>query len=655
MSNREFATNKNWPDLSYEETQPWSSEERHFFPVGKWPWRQQNNFKYRPESEKYIGRNYWGLESEKGDQTGQTEVEWQQQPPFWDIGKMNVWPVEETLKMPYFWSQTDRMLKPYGYGSWDKTKNHSELSKKQNTNDEVVVPKITMKTWNSLTSDPATWPYKLPSAKPWPKDENGKSYNPNADLIRKLGLDKENNVDWSKDRSENSGKLVFEKQTDSISSKDALRNKELSRLNSSLNKPIGNRSNYDNYKKSPQEKSMKETPNWMYQNVDQSKNWIKPQTVSNSPKNEEVNNWNRKFEILARNQDKLINLHDENSSSSSRFWPFNTAKTKEQKWSDKDRNGLMKPWKSKIKDDNLDVTMNNANFWKEKSNNSWLPKIKEDLWTPRMKSAPSWISKIDDNSWTSKTGNDPWKLKPSNSESWTANDNIWTESSDDSWPQNSNDLSSWTMKEKAQDFLTKSNRADDNSPHKTKDSNSWADKFNSITAWKNNDDNWPRKVGQYSWQKINDDWNMGYGKNSAGTWPSKWKQFAYHKVTAVPISKPGTTADISSLKSKNAFVAVSAVSPSTNYNGNDWRRNNVEEAMREDNFRLEETDRSNNQIRQSEGERPIYAWKKDGSELNNGLRGKHNSSEPLENQLEALKQDDSLWLYNENEIETSEV
>lgn len=51
-----------------------------------------------------------------------------------------------------------------------------------------------MKSWNSLTSDPATWPFKLPDAKPWPKDQNGKSYNPNADLVRKLGLDKQNKL-----------------------------------------------------------------------------------------------------------------------------------------------------------------------------------------------------------------------------------------------------------------------------------------------------------------------------------------------------------------------------------------------------------------------------------------------------------------------------
>lgn len=609
-----------------------------------------------------MDRNYWTtLGSEKDGQTEQTEIEWQQlQSPFWD-NKINIWPVEETLKMPSLWSQTDRTsMKPYGYGqpsTWEKSKNHSELNKKEDTNDKVVLPKITMKTWNSLTSDPATWPYKLPSAKPWPKDENGKSYNPNADLVKKLGLDKENDIDWSKNRDEKSGRLVFEKQIDSVSSKDASKSKELTRLNHSKYKLISNRSNYDdNYKKSQQQKSMKETPNWMYQNVKQTKEWIKPQIVPNSPKNGEVNTWNRKFEMLAENQAKSINSNDENSSFS-RFWqPFNAANSKEQKWSDKDRDSLTKPWKDNVKNDNLGVTVNNENFWKEKSNNSWLSKTKENLWTTRMKSTPSWRLKVDDNnSWTSKTDNDAsWMLKSSVPDSWTTNDNIWTGkfNSVDSWSPSSKDLSSWTVKGKAQDSWTKSNKADSWSRN-TKDNNFWADKFNNIAIWKNNDDNWPGKAEQYSWQqKINDDWNIGYGKNSAGTWPSKWKQFAYHKVTAVPISKPGTTADVSSPKSKNAFVAVSAVSSSTNYNGNDWRKNDVEEAMREDNFRLEETgDQSSNQIRQSEAERPIYAWKKDGSELaNNGVRRKNNSSEPLETQLEALKQDD-VWLYKENEVE----
>lgn len=59
-----------------------------------------------------------------------------------------------------------------------------------------------MKSWNSLTSDPATWPFKLPAAKAWPKDQNGKSYNPNADLVRKLGLDKQNRLLSEKNPSE---------------------------------------------------------------------------------------------------------------------------------------------------------------------------------------------------------------------------------------------------------------------------------------------------------------------------------------------------------------------------------------------------------------------------------------------------------------------
>ncbi|XP_015109250.1 uncharacterized protein LOC107036043 [Diachasma alloeum] len=66
---------------------------------------------------------------------------------------------------------------------------------------DVILPKLTMKTWNSLTSDPATWPFKLSGAKPWPKDKNGKVYNPNAELVRKLGLDKQNRMLEKDDKS----------------------------------------------------------------------------------------------------------------------------------------------------------------------------------------------------------------------------------------------------------------------------------------------------------------------------------------------------------------------------------------------------------------------------------------------------------------------
>lgn len=77
--------------------------------------------------------------------------------------------------------------------SWAQPEKSREENSKNNNSEfkqevDSKEPKLTMKTWDSLTSDPATWPFKLPGAKPWPKDENGKSYNPNADIVRKLGL-----------------------------------------------------------------------------------------------------------------------------------------------------------------------------------------------------------------------------------------------------------------------------------------------------------------------------------------------------------------------------------------------------------------------------------------------------------------------------------
>ena len=77
-----------------------------------------------------------------------------------------------------------------------------------------------MKSWNSLTSDPATWPFKLPAAKPWPKDQNGKSYNPNADLVRKLGLDKQNRLLSEKNPSKDY-KPIETKYSERIISKDS--------------------------------------------------------------------------------------------------------------------------------------------------------------------------------------------------------------------------------------------------------------------------------------------------------------------------------------------------------------------------------------------------------------------------------------------------
>ncbi|XP_034944283.1 uncharacterized protein [Chelonus insularis] len=125
-------------------------------------------------------------------------------------GKFNSWSAEKNMEMPP-WNLVDESSRSKGYGRdvvvADKNRNHSELSevlKSKQIEENVVLPKITMKTWNSLTSDPATWPFKLSSAKPWPKDKNGKSYNPNADLVRKLGLDKQEQLI---DKDDNKGEM----------------------------------------------------------------------------------------------------------------------------------------------------------------------------------------------------------------------------------------------------------------------------------------------------------------------------------------------------------------------------------------------------------------------------------------------------------------
>lgn len=684
--NREFATSRSWPDIFYKHNRPWNTYEHSFPPSSnRWPWAQQSDFRYWPERGKYPqDRNYWTpLESEEDMMMSHTEnEEWPQQQqqqqriPFWQSNISNTRPIGKPLKVQPPWRQVDGAIKTYGRDqliNWgEKSKNHSELNKKEDIDNKVVLPKITMKTWNSLTSDPATWPYKLPNAKPWPKDENGKSYNPNADLIRKLGLDKEGDADWPQGKKEKIGKLVFQKQTGTVTSKNSSKKEEFMRLNDTKYKMLNNNSNYSDYKK---QESMKETPNWMYQNVKNSKNWIKTQTPSNTPKIHGTDSWNKKPEeppgtpwsrktqpiILSKIQStgsdgpiKNSNSNQENSSFSHLSPPNTINSNEQQQWSNKYREPLMESWRDNTRNsDSWSVKVNGGNSWKGKAENTWLSKTKENSWAT--KSAPtSWRSKVgDSNSWQSRTENDAsWRFKPSNAGSWTTNNNIWPEKSNNinSWSSASNDLHPWFMKEKAEQSWTKSNT--DSWPQKVKDNNSWTNKLNSVSTWRSNDDDWPRKSGQNSWQqKINDDWNMSYRKSSASTWPSKWKQFAYHKVMALPISKPGTAADVASPKSRNAFVAVSAVSSA---NGNVWRRNDVEDTIHEGNFRLEEPNRSSNQIR-PESERPIYAWKKDGSSVNNNsVRRSSNGTDPLENQLEALRRDDS-WPYKENEVETIEV
>lgn len=96
------------------------------------------------------------------------------------------WSTEKNMRLPS-WTRSNDYNRDVGLEG--KHKNRSELNEASTSSKQQVLPKISMKTWNSLTSDPATWPFKLTGAKPWPKDKNGKAYNPNADLVRKLGLD----------------------------------------------------------------------------------------------------------------------------------------------------------------------------------------------------------------------------------------------------------------------------------------------------------------------------------------------------------------------------------------------------------------------------------------------------------------------------------
>lgn len=113
----------------------------------------------------------------------------------------STWPINDKSitrneKIP--WTIIDETRKNIYNNKINRIKDKNIINdtlKEDNIKDEnLPLPKITMTTWNSLTSDPATWPFKLSGAKPWPKDKNGKSYNPNAELVHKLGLDKQNRL-----------------------------------------------------------------------------------------------------------------------------------------------------------------------------------------------------------------------------------------------------------------------------------------------------------------------------------------------------------------------------------------------------------------------------------------------------------------------------
>ncbi|XP_060826463.1 uncharacterized protein LOC132912767 isoform X1 [Bombus pascuorum] len=658
---RDFALSKSWPDLSYGYNPPWRPEERPLLPISseKWSWRQpSNNAKYWSQRDSFlpVEQNYWSiLDNEEGvEQEAEAEKMWQQQRAqhSWNRDRSN-WPVEKPMKVAPSWQQGERPMKLYDRDQansvWEKGKNRSEPNKssmKQESKEKVVLPQITMKTWNSLTSDPATWPHKLPGAKPWPKDENGKSYNPNADLVKKLGLDKQNSGAWSKEEAEKSNgerKQKDEKQSRLFSSKE----EKLPQTEASRYKTNDDRSNFSDYKMRSGE-SMK---SWtMLSDSKNSKDWMKTENMQG----DDSGAWRRKYEgknswtdeaalpkiqsvgawVMAADQStwkpyqiKAMEPSDENTS---RRWSKPLGRTNtEAKWTSKGS------WPEKANDSWMDkssITLwpdktNVPEIWSEKSNKpgSWFAKTKDNAWASKGSNSDSW--KVKGGEWLAKPESTSWISKMGDKNSWATRSGSWSTKSNESWTSKTNDSGSkfnedsWPVKVKEED-------SGDAWPKKSNEQNGWNGKGNELSPWQ---------------QKINDEWN--YGKTSStGTWPTKWKQFAYHRVTAMPISKPGTTADATSSKSKNAFVAVSAVS-SPKYTGNEWRKN--EEDPRNENGHADEAERTANQL-QVGLERPIYAWKKDP-----GLRGgstKSNSSDPLENQLEALRQID-FWPYKENEAE----
>ena len=652
---RDFALSKSWPDLSYGYNPPWRAEERPLLPVpsGKWSWRQpsSNEASYWSQRGSFlpVEKNYWSVldnEQEDAEQEAEAEKMWQQQrvQHSWNRDRPN-WPVEKPVKVAPSWQQGERPAKLYdrdqANGVWEKSKNRSESnnrsSAKQEKKEKVVLPQITMKTWNSLTSDPATWPHKLPGAKPWPKDENGKSYNPNADLVKKLGLDKQSGAVWSKEEAEkssNEGKSKDEKQSRLFSSKDE---EKLSSPNEAArHKSYDDRSNFSDYKTRSGE-SMK---SWaMLSDSKGSKDdWMKTENMQGDDpgawrrKYEGKNSWSEEAQALPKIQSvgAWVMAADQSTWKPYQIKPIEPV----------DENSSRR-WSSKpLGRSNTDAKWTGKGSWPERANDSWMdqsitlwPEEKAnipELWSEKSSKPGSWFAKT-------KVGNsDSWKVKGdwlSKPESaWATRSGSWSTKSNESWTSKTNldnvskfNDDSWPLKAKEEDPA-------DSWTKKSNEQNNWTAKGNELSPWQ---------------QKINDEWS--YGKTSStGTWPAKWKQFAYHRVTAMPISKPGTTADATSSKSKNAFVAVSAVS-SPKYTGNEWRKN--EDDPRSENGHADEQERAGNQV-QVGLERPIYAWKKDASLRSGPTKG--NSSDPLENQLEALRQID-FWSYKENEAEVSSI
>ncbi|XP_023245516.1 uncharacterized protein LOC106638851 [Copidosoma floridanum] len=196
-SGLEFDETKSWPEdgPKFGYGSPWARvDEGNVRPRPAWDWRRLAGLPIAASKTWLplnVERDYFDQAEEEDMARGWRQLQnWNVQhlrdnPPPWLEEKE----VRGLQPKPYYWPKPESS-REYGEESLMKVENHrnNDSLLKSKEDDPKEPPKLTMKTWNSLTSDPATWPFKLPGAKPWPKDENGKSYNPNADLARKLGL-----------------------------------------------------------------------------------------------------------------------------------------------------------------------------------------------------------------------------------------------------------------------------------------------------------------------------------------------------------------------------------------------------------------------------------------------------------------------------------
>ncbi|XP_076637709.1 uncharacterized protein LOC143349933 isoform X2 [Colletes latitarsis] len=657
---RDFAASKSWPDASYEYDSPWNTARQPPMPIssGTWPWRQQQQPRDDPEYWSSHRNKFQPIEEtyrlQLRDDHAESEKLWHPQrlQLSWNRDR-SAWPIERSSKDSPQWQRNEKSARMYDReqtdpAAWEKGEHRSESngsSTKQPSKEKIVFPKITMKTWNSLTSDPATWPHKLPGAKPWPKDENGKSYNPNADLVRKLGLDKQNDTAWSSneetDKTNADRKPKDEKQNRVYGLKESM---------IGYDKSDGDKSNLSDYEarsladsitpwarlaesKGSKEwtesksKQSEDTDYWKWPGYQDKSSWPNKAAL---PKIQSVGAWVLSTDKTAFWEPYRIEpiepADDEHDDDASRGWlkPIGRSST-EAKWSDKGSSRSDKPLWSK--------TSNDAEVWKSGKPGSWFAKTKQ---TEKSSDPDSWKRKEGGLAWLKKAQS--WPTRDGNENSWTGKgaDVSWSTRSNESWPSKTTNGQT-------------ANHVADSSSVKTKENDSW--KIEDAWSGKSSDrSGGGSKSNEPSpWQrKINDKWNYDDKAGPTGTWPSKWKQFAYHRVTAMPISKPGTTSDGVASKTKNAFVAVSAVS-SPKYTGHEGKKD--DDDARNERTRSEDQGRSSDNQLRANLERPISAWKKDLGQRSSSTKV---NGDPQENKHEALVHSD-FWSYGEDEAERAKT